>query len=138
MNHNESDPFEGHGVEVELSQEGSFLKVAETLTRIGISATDHDTLYQTCHIFHRGGRYAIVHFKELYSLEGRYSTLSEEDVARRNYIVHLLNSWGLLKVIDSSKIETQSKKSVRVIPFKDKADWVLESKYSFRRRNKRG
>lgn len=132
----ENDCFQGHGVEIKLPDDTAFLKVAETLTRMGISATDHDTLYQTCHILHRGGRYAIVHFKEMYSLDGRYSTLSEDDIARRNYIAHLLDTWGLVTIINPESVEFKSKRNLRVIPYKEKANWSLEPKYSFHRRNR--
>lgn len=124
------DVFSGLGVEVELPDKDSFLKVRETLTRCGVASKQTNTLYQSCHILHKRGRYAIVHFKEMFILDGKPSTLDETDTARRNTICRLLQEWGLVKVLDQSQIEKQSPMSqVKVIPFRDKGKWILTAKY---------
>lgn len=125
------DIFDGHGVEVILIEE-SFLKVAETLTRIGIASKEHNVLYQSCHILHKKGRYAIVHFKELYSLDGKYSSLSDDDVSRRDSIAKLLQDWGLIKIANEKNLKQFSMRGIRVIPHGDKDNWVLSPKYRFK------
>lgn len=97
------DIFKGVGVEIELPSDDSFLKIKETLTRIGISSRKEKRLYQSCHILHKKGRYAILHFKELFILDGKQNTFTDEDLSRRNTIVNLLEEWELLKIIDSEK-----------------------------------
>lgn len=125
------DVFNGHGVEVILNDD-SFLKIAETLTRIGISSRDHNVLFQSCHILHKKSRYAIVHFKELYSLDGKYSTISEEDLSRRDSIVRLLQDWKLLTIPNERNLKPFSMRGIRVINHGQKGEWTLEPKYRFK------
>lgn len=121
-----------NGVEISLDQRDDFLKVKETLTRMGVASTAAKTLYQSCHILHKQGRYAIVHFKELFALDGKSSNFSEEDRQRRNAIATLLEQWKLLKIINKKEIEEHPGPSskVKIIPFAEKADWVLVTKYN--------
>jgi hypothetical protein len=118
-------------LEIALNEPDDFLKVKETLTRIGIaSKKEHNTLYQSCHILHKQGRYFILHFKELFSLDGKPSTIDEEDISRRNTIATLLEDWGLVNIIDKTKIvNVSSLKQIKIIPFKSKNEWTLEPKY---------
>jgi hypothetical protein len=119
-------------LEVHLSEPDDFLKIKETLTRIGVSSKkDYNTLYQSCHILHKQGRYFIVHFKELFMLDGKPSTFTADDRNRRNTITILLSDWGLLtiaKKIQSS--DTTNLKMIKIISHRDKKDWSLVSKYS--------
>jgi len=126
------DIFKGVGAEVELPTQDSFLKVKETLTRIGISSRKEKKLYQSCHILHKKGRYAILHFKELFILDGKHNTLTEEDIARRNTIVNLLEEWELVKIIDPTKTKdpVASLNQIKIISFKEKNDWELTVKYN--------
>jgi len=126
------DIFKGVGVEVELPTQDSFLKIKETLTRIGISSRKEKKLYQSCHILHKKGRYSILHFKELFILDGKHNTLTEEDVARRNTIVNLLEEWELVKIVDPSKTKDPiaSLNQIKIISFKEKNDWELTVKYN--------
>jgi len=121
-------------VEIELKERDDFLTVRETLTRMGISSHHKKTLYQSCHILHKRGRYFIVHFKELFKLDGKPTTISESDVGRRNRIVMLLDEWGLLTIIkrckDTIKEPLVAVREIKILPYKDKEDWSLESKYS--------
>jgi hypothetical protein len=118
-------------VEVTLPSDDAFLKVKETLTRIGISSRKSNTLFQSCHILHKQGKYYIVHFKELFMLDGKHTNIDEEDIARRNTIVKLLSEWGLVKVVDESVITTESNlANIKIIPHKDKANWELVPKYN--------
>lgn len=119
-------------VEVELENEEAFLKIRETLTRIGIASRRENKLFQSCHILHKRDKYYIVHFKEMFSLDGKETNFSEEDKARRNKIVCLLKDWNLLRIKDEIKIKepVASMNQIKVIPFKEKADWILESKYT--------
>ncbi len=128
----DTDIFKGVGVEVELPTQDSFLKVKETLTRIGISSRKEKKLYQSCHILHKKGRYAILHFKELFILDGKHNTLSEEDISRRNTIVNLLEEWELIKIVDPSKSAdpVASLNQIKIISFKEKNDWDLTVKYN--------
>ena len=128
----DTDIFKGVGVEVELPTQDSFLKVKETLTRIGISSRKEKKLYQSCHILHKKGRYAILHFKELFILDGKHNTLSEEDISRRNTIVNLLEEWELVKIVDPSKTKdpVASLNQIKIISFKEKSDWDLTVKYN--------
>ena len=130
------DVFEGNGIEIELVDEEAFLKVKETLTRIGIASNETKTLFQSCHILHKRGRYAIVHFKEIFRLDGRQSSFNEDDKARRNLIVKLLQDWGLVTIIDVEKAKSPIAhiSKVKVLPYKDKASWKLEPKYTLGRR----
>jgi hypothetical protein len=118
-------------VEITLAKPDDFLKVKETLTRIGISSKTEKKLYQSCHILHKRGKYYIVHFKELFALDGLPSTITEADIARRNTIVTLLDEWGLLKIVDPSKTTnvTAGLAQIKIIPHKEKADWELVPKY---------
>ena len=125
----DDDLFRGVGVEIGLPSEDSFLKVKETLTRIGVASRKDKTLYQSCHILHKRGRYAIVHFKELFILDGKINTFKEEDLQRRNTIVKLLSEWGLVEVKDDLE-NTLALNHVKVISHKEKKDWNLVSKYS--------
>ena len=118
-------------VEVTLNEPDDFLKVRETLTRIGVASRKDKVLYQSCHILHKQGRYYIVHFKELFALDGKKANLSENDVQRRNRIVKLLSDWGLITVVDEKKIEDVAPlNQIKVIAYKDKDEWVLETKYN--------
>jgi hypothetical protein len=118
-------------VEVRLSQPDDFLKIRETLSRIGIASKKDKKLYQSCHILHKQGRYFIVHFKELFGLDGKHTNFSEEDQSRRNTIVKLLNDWGLVNIVAEDKIVNQAPLSqIKVIAFKEKSEWILETKYN--------
>ena len=129
---NSEDIFKGVGVEIELPTEDSFLKIKETLTRIGISARKEKKLFQSCHILHKQGRYVILHFKELFILDGKHDTFAEEDAARRNRIVNLLAEWELLKIVDKEKAKepVASLNQIKIISHKDKGDWELSVKYN--------
>lgn len=117
-------------VEVKLSQPDDFLKIKETLTRIGIASKKDKTLYQTCHILHKRSKYYIISFKEIFNIEGKPSTLTLEDVARRNRIVSLLDDWGLCEVISPDLITNKSSmSSIKVVPYREKDAWNLVSKY---------
>lgn len=118
-------------VEVTLEKPDDFLKVKETLTRIGISSKTEKKLYQSCHILHKKGKYYIVHFKELFALDGLPSTITEADIARRNTIATLLEEWNLVKIVDSKKTEslTSGLGQIKIIPHKDKGEWELVPKY---------
>jgi hypothetical protein len=116
-------------IEVLLREPDDFLKIRETLTRIGISSGT--TLYQSCHILHKQGRYFIVHFKELFMLDGKTSNFTENDRDRRNTIVSLLSDWGLLEIVNYQDIQsTASMKQIKIISHRDKSNWNLEAKYS--------
>ena len=118
-------------IEICLAQPDDFLKVRETLTRIGVASRGENKLYQSCHILHKQGRYFIVHFKELFLLDGKVSNLSENDVQRRNRITKLLCDWGLVTVTDSTLIEDMSPiNQIKILPHKEKAEWELIPKYS--------
>lgn len=118
-------------VEVKLRSPDDFLKVRETLTRIGVASRNENKLYQSCHILHKQGRYFIVHFKELFLLDGKHSDFSENDHQRRNRITKLLSDWGLLEVVNETMIEDVSSISqIKILPHKEKADWELIAKYS--------
>jgi hypothetical protein len=123
-------------VEVELPNDESFLKVKETLTRIGIASRKDRKLYQSCHILHKQGRYYIVHFKELFMLDGKINNFSEEDRARRNTIVKLLAEWGLLSIVDSDMIAepVAPLAQIKILPHKEKDEWELVAKYSIGRK----
>jgi len=125
------DIFEGLGVEIKLSSEENFLKVKETLTRLGVSSKRENKLYQSCHILHKRGRYAIMHFKEMFILDGLESDISEDDIARRNTIVKLLVEWGLINVIDEGDYASPqlSLARLKIIPYKEKDKWQLIPKY---------
>lgn len=125
------DIFEGLGVEVKLNKEEDFLKVKETLTRIGVSSKTEKKLYQSCHILHKRGRYAIMHFKEMFVMDGLDSDMSTDDLGRRNTIVKLLTEWGLIDPIDPKKYADPqlSLARLKIIPHKEKKEWTLVPKY---------
>ena len=117
-------------LEVALKEPDDFLKVRETLSRIGVASRKEKTLFQSCHILHKQGKYYIVHFKELFALDGKDTNLSENDIARRNTISNLLSDWGLVKVVNESDVEAAPLSQIKVISFKDKENWKLETKYN--------
>ena len=118
-------------VEVGLKEPDDFLKVRETLTRIGVASRKEKKLYQSCHILHKQGRYYIVHFKELFALDGKKANLSINDVQRRNRIVQLLSDWGLISISAKENIADVAPLSqIKVLSYKEKGDWTLESKYN--------
>ena len=117
-------------LEVGLKEPDDFLKVRETLSRIGVASRKDRTLFQSCHILHKQGKYFIVHFKELFALDGKDTNLSENDIARRNTIANLLQDWGLVKVVSESKVESAPLSQIKVISFKEKNEWKLETKYN--------
>jgi hypothetical protein len=126
-----NDIFDGLGVEVNLKDKDAFLKVRETLTRIGVSSNPNKKLYQSCHILHKKGRYAIMHFKELFVLDGLDSDMDETDLARRNTIVKLLVEWGLVDPVDENRYKEPQLplNKLKIIPFKEKGEWNLVPKY---------
>ena len=119
-------------VEITLTNADDFLKVRETLTRIGVASKKEKTLYQSCHILHKQGRYYIVHFKELFALDGKPSNITESDVARRNTIIKLLKEWELVEILQPDLIENPVApiSQIKVLPFKDKEEWELTAKYN--------
>ena len=123
-------------VEVILNEQDDFLKVRETLTRIGIASRKDKTLYQSCHVLHKQGRYYIVHFKELFGLDGKPANFDQGDLARRNTIANLLNDWGLIKLVDENKSANPvaPMSQIKIIPHKDKDEWTLEAKYTIGRK----
>lgn len=123
-------------VEVKLKTEDDFLKVRETLTRIGVASKKDKTLYQSCHILHKQGKYYIVHFKELFQLDGKPSSFGDEDKGRRNSITNLLAEWGLIDIVDASKTKDPitALSQIKVLPYKEKEDWNLVAKYNIGRK----
>ena len=124
-------------VEVTLGEPDDFLKVRETLTRIGVASRKERKIYQSCHILHKQGKYFIVHFKELFALDGKNTNLSINDLQRRNRIVQLLLDWGLVSIVEESKekiADLAPLNQIKVLSFKDKSDWTLESKYNIGRK----
>jgi hypothetical protein len=118
-------------VEVTLNEPDDFLKVRETLTRIGVASRKEKKLYQSCHILHKQGRYYIVHFKELFALDGKRANLFLNDVQRKNRIAQLLQDWGLVKIVNADQVADAAPLSqIKVLSFKDKPEWTLESKYN--------
>ena len=119
-------------IEVSLNEQDDFLKVRETLTRIGVSSRKEKVLYQSCHILHKQGRYYIVHFKELFALDGKPSNISENDIQRRNAIANLLEEWGLVKILNKElmKDNIAPLHQIKIISFKEKDDWQLITKYN--------
>ncbi len=118
-------------VEVQLSEPDDFLKVRETLTRIGVASRKEKKLYQSCHILHKQGRYYIVHFKELFALDGKHANLTLNDVQRRNRITQLLSDWGLIEVVKAESIsDIAPLNQIKVLSFKEKDEWTLETKYN--------
>ena len=131
------DLFRGVGAEVTLKSQDDFLKVRETLTRIGIASKKERKLYQSCHILHKRGRYVILSFKELFKLDGKESNFTESDLARRNTIAKLLHDWGLVNLIDISKVEdpTIPISQIKIIPHKERNQWELIAKYQVGSKN---
>jgi len=124
-------------VEVILNEPDDFLKVRETLTRIGVASRKEKKLYQSCHILHKQGRYFIVHFKELFALDGKHANLTVNDVQRRNRIVRLLADWGLITVVKESAVtDIAPLNQIKVLAYKDKGDWILEQKYNIGKKGK--
>ena len=124
-------------VEVMLNEPDDFLKVRETLTRIGVASRKEKKLYQSCHILHKQGRYFIVHFKELFALDGKHANLTLNDVQRRNRIVRLLADWGLISVVNIDFVsDIAPLNQIKVLAYKDKNDWVLEQKYNIGKKGK--
>ena len=118
-------------LEVTLNEPDDFLKVRETLTRIGVASRKDKKLYQSCHILHKQGRYFIVHFKELFLLDGKKSNLEENDIARRNTIAQLMSDWGLITIDDKKQVEPLAPlRQIKIIPYKDKSKWELCPKYN--------
>ena len=117
-------------LEVNLNEPDDFLKVRETLSRIGVASRKNKTLFQSCHILHKQGKYYIVHFKELFALDGKDTNISENDIARRNTIANLLSDWGLINVMGKSTVEAAPLSQIKVISFKEKNEWSLETKYN--------
>ena len=117
-------------IEVKLKEADDFLKVRETLTRIGIASRKEKTLFQSCHILHKQGKYYVVHFKELFKLDGKPTNFSENDEARRNTIVNLLAEWGLVSMVETQPLDPIAPLSqIKILPFKEKGDWTLTAKY---------
>ena len=123
-------------VEVRIGEEEDFLKIKETLTRIGVASRKEKKLYQSCHILHKQGKYYIVHFKELFALDGKPSNFTDEDKGRRNTVAQLLEEWGLVKVIntDSIKEPKTPMSQIKILPHKEKKDWELVAKYNIGRK----
>ena len=125
-------------VEVLLNEPDDFLKVRETLTRIGVASRKEKKLYQSCHILHKQGRYFIVHFKELFALDGKHANLTVNDVQRRNRIVQLLADWGLVEIVNVDLIQDIAPlNQIKVLSYKDKGEWILETKYNIGSKKKR-
>jgi len=124
-------------IEVTLNEPDDFLKVRETLTRIGVASRKEKKIYQSCHILHKQGRYYIVHFKELFALDGKHANLTVNDVQRRNRIIQLLCDWGLVSVIEPEKVtDIAPLNQIKVLAYKEKNEWVLETKYDIGKKKK--
>tara|TARA_B100000242_G_scaffold211322_1_gene153752 strand:+ start:2640 stop:3047 length:408 start_codon:yes stop_codon:yes gene_type:complete len=117
-------------LEVSLKEPDDFLKVRETLSRIGVASRKDKKLFQSTHILHKQGKYYICHFKELFALDGKSTNISENDIARRNTIANLLSDWGLVNVVGTSAVEPAPLSQIKVISFREKNDWILETKYN--------
>ena len=125
-------------VEVTLNEPDDFLKVRETLTRIGVASRKEKKLYQSCHILHKQGKYYIVHFKELFALDGKHANLTGNDVQRRNRITRLLADWGLISVVKEEAVtDIAPLNQIKVLSYKDKGDWILETKYNIGSKKKK-
>ena len=125
-------------VEVLLNEPDDFLKVRETLTRIGVASRKEKKIYQSCHILHKQGRYYIVHFKELFALDGKHANLTANDVQRRNRIAQLLADWGLVDIVNTDRIQDIAPlNQIKVLSYKDKGDWILETKYNIGAKKKK-
>ena len=125
-------------VEVNLNEPDDFLKVRETLTRIGVASRKEKKIYQSCHILHKQGRYYLVHFKELFALDGKHANLTVNDVQRRNRIAQLLADWGLITIADVTKIQDIAPlNQIKVLSYKEKGEWTLETKYNIGSKKKK-
>ena len=125
-------------VEVTLNEPDDFLKVRETLTRIGVASRKEKKIYQSCHILHKQGRYFLVHFKELFALDGKHANLTSNDVQRRNRIAQLLVDWGLVGIVNADSIQDVAPlNQIKVLSYKDKCDWILETKYNIGSKKKK-
>ena len=124
-------------IEIVLNEPDDFLKVRETLTRIGVASRKEKKLYQSCHILHKQGKYFIVHFKELFALDGKHANLTSNDVQRRNRIAKLLSDWGLISIVRETDIsDIAPLNQIKVLAYKDKGDWILEQKYNIGKKTK--
>jgi hypothetical protein len=124
-------------IEIVLNEPDDFLKVRETLTRIGVASRKEKKLYQSCHILHKQGRYYIVNFKELFALDGKHANLTVNDIQRRNRIARLLEDWGLITIVDESKVtDIAPLNQIKVLSYRDKDDWILEQKYNIGKKGK--
>ena len=124
-------------IEVKLNEPDDFLKVRETLTRIGVASRKEKKLYQSCHILHKQGKYFIVHFKEFFALDGKFANLTINDVQRRNRITRLLADWGLISILKEESIQDIAPlNQIKVLPYKEKHEWKLEQKYNIGKKNK--
>jgi hypothetical protein len=122
-------------LEIKIAQEDDFLKIKETLTRIGVASRKDKKLYQSCHILHKQGKYYLTHFKEMFALDGKPTDFSEEDLGRRNTIAKLLEDWGLLSIVTPSAMTTTAPMNIiKIISFKDKSNWELVQKYAIGKR----
>tara|TARA_B100000965_G_scaffold381948_1_gene379905 strand:+ start:5647 stop:6093 length:447 start_codon:yes stop_codon:yes gene_type:complete len=125
-------------VEVTLNEPDDFLKVRETLTRIGVASRKEKKIYQSCHILHKQGRYFLVHFKELFALDGKHANLTTNDIQRRNRIAQLLVDWGLVGIVNADTIQDVAPlNQIKVLSYKDKQDWILETKYNIGSKKKK-
>ena len=125
-------------VEITLNEPDDFLKVRETLTRIGVASRKEKKIYQSCHILHKQGRYYIVHFKELFALDGKHANLTQNDVQRRNRIIQLLSDWGLITILNVNKItDIAPLNQIKVLAYKEKHEWILETKYNIGSKKKK-
>ena len=124
-------------IEITLNEPDDFLKVRETLTRIGVASRKEKKIYQSCHILHKQGRYYIVHFKELFAVDGKHANLTQNDVQRRNRIIQLLSDWGLITIMNVSKItDIAPLNQIKVLAYKEKHEWILETKYNIGKKKK--
>ena len=124
-------------IEITLNEPDDFLKVRETLTRIGVASRKEKKIYQSCHILHKQGRYYIVHFKELFALDGKHANLTQNDVQRRNRIIQLLSDWGLITIMNVSKItDIAPLNQIKVLAYKEKHECILETKYNIGKKKK--
>ena len=124
-------------VEVTLNEPDDFLKVRETLTRIGVASRKEKKIYQSCHILHKQGRYFLVHFKELFALDGKPTNITPNDVQRRNRIAKLLSDWGLVEISGEDTEDLAPLNQIKVLSFKDKGEWILETKYNIGAKKKK-
>lgn len=125
-------------IEVKLNEPDDFLKVRETLTRIGVASRKEKKIYQSCHILHKQGKYYIVHFKELFALDGKHANLTVNDVQRRNRITHLLSDWGLITIVNEELVsDIAPLNQIKVLSYKEKDEWILETKYNIGSKKKK-